>query len=69
MCILRTKLSNSECFEWLYMSCLRCVVACYREEDHDKSDDEDERIDFSSNKDDIEKQKHRDNFLAVEHGM
>ncbi|KAL4233284.1 PAX3- and PAX7-binding protein 1 [Mactra antiquata] len=39
-----------------------------REDDNDKSDDEDERIDFSSNEHAIERQKVKENFLRAEHG-
>ncbi|XP_045198488.1 PAX3- and PAX7-binding protein 1-like [Mercenaria mercenaria] len=39
-----------------------------REDDNDKSDDEDERIDFSSNQHAIERQKVKENFLRAEHG-
>lgn len=44
-----------------------CVVLI-REDDNDKSDDEDERIDFSSNQHAIERQKVKESFLRAEHG-
>lgn len=39
-----------------------------RDDDNDKSDDEDERIDFSANKEAIERQKVKESFLRAEHG-
>ena len=39
-----------------------------REDDNDKSDDEDERIDFATNTEAVERQRMKDNFLAAEHG-
>ncbi|XP_052809923.1 PAX3- and PAX7-binding protein 1-like [Mya arenaria] len=39
-----------------------------RDDDNDKSDDEDERVDFAANKDAIERQRIRDNFMSAEHG-
>ena len=44
------------------------MVDIFREDDNDKSDDEDERIEFSTNKEAIERQRMKDNFLAAEHG-
>ena len=40
----------------------------FREDDNDKSDDEDERIEFSTNTEAVERQRMKDNFLAAEHG-
>ena len=44
------------------------MIDIFREDDNDKSDDEDERIEFSTNKEAIERQRMKDNFLAAEHG-
>lgn len=40
----------------------------FREDDNDKSDDEDERIEFSTDVEAVERQRLKDNFLAAEHG-
>ena len=44
------------------------TICVCRDDENDKSDDEDERVDFAANKAAIDRQKMRDNFLSTEHG-
>ena len=56
---------------WEYFANIKLLYICTcRDDDNDRSDDDDEdgRMDFSINKQAIERQRMKDEFLAAEHG-
>ena len=56
----------SERLDYLLMYCL-CHTCLYRDDDNDMEDDDD-RVDFTLNAAERERQHMKDTFLAAEHG-